>query len=278
VSVERLRRLVPPALRTAVKGALRSAGLLDERARAIGLRRVYADDTFLVSYPRSGNSWVRFLLGHLLAPGEALTFQTIHAVVPDIHRHRAAIDRMARPRYVKSHVPAYASYPRMVYVYRDGRDAMVSFFHYETGRGRFQGSFGDFLRSRRPRLFGRWTWDAHVSAALGHAEVHPGRTCLVRFEDLLQDPARELRRLAGFCGLAAGDGAIASAIERSSFGRLRSVEREEGNALDRGAVTFIRSGVAGEWRAYFSVEDRRYFHELAGPTLRRLGYAVEDDV
>lgn len=31
------------------------------------------DDTFLVSYPKSGNTWVRLLLANLIHPQEAVT-------------------------------------------------------------------------------------------------------------------------------------------------------------------------------------------------------------
>lgn len=183
VTREALRRLVPRPLRTAAKGMLRSVGLYDERAIRIGLRRVYEDDVFVVCYPKSGNTWVRFLLGHMLHPGKTLTFETLRrGVVPDIHRARAEIDRMARPRYIKSHFPAYTSYPRMVYIYRDGRDVMVSFFIRQSELGGFHGSFSEFIRSRRVRLFGAWPWHEHVAAALDHAEANPGRAHFIQHE------------------------------------------------------------------------------------------------
>ena len=38
---------------------------------------VYADDTFLVSYPRSGNTWTRFLIANLLHPEVEVGFANI---------------------------------------------------------------------------------------------------------------------------------------------------------------------------------------------------------
>jgi hypothetical protein len=45
--------------------------------------RVYPDDTFLVSYPRSGNTWTRFLIANLAYPHESVSFLNIERLIPD---------------------------------------------------------------------------------------------------------------------------------------------------------------------------------------------------
>src|SRR6266478_4226707 len=44
---------------------------------------VYPDDTFIVSYPRSGNTWARFLIANLVRPNETVTFANIEKLIPD---------------------------------------------------------------------------------------------------------------------------------------------------------------------------------------------------
>src|SRR5438132_14035201 len=92
--------------------------------------RIRPDDVFIVSYPRSGNTWIRFLLANLLAPHETITFRNIEDYVPDIHKSASALAGWQGHRYLKSHHPYYDSYPRFIYIYRDGRDALVSYYHY----------------------------------------------------------------------------------------------------------------------------------------------------
>ena len=46
--------------------------------------QIRPDDVFIVSYPKSGNTWVRFILANLLAPGERITFRNIDNYVADV--------------------------------------------------------------------------------------------------------------------------------------------------------------------------------------------------
>ena len=46
---------------------------------------VFPEDVFLVSYPRSGNTWTRFLLGNLLWQNDPVTFLNIESRIPEIY-------------------------------------------------------------------------------------------------------------------------------------------------------------------------------------------------
>jgi len=43
---------------------------------------VFPDDLFVVSYPRSGNTWTRFLLGNLIYQDEPITFANVERRLP----------------------------------------------------------------------------------------------------------------------------------------------------------------------------------------------------
>ena len=60
--------------------------------RAVPRRSLCTTPTFPVSYPRSGNTWMRFLLANLLAPHETITFRNIENFVPDLHKSAAVLD------------------------------------------------------------------------------------------------------------------------------------------------------------------------------------------
>ena len=48
---------------------------------------IFPDDVFLTSYPRSGNTWTRFLIGNLIHQNETVTFLSVERLVPDMYKH-----------------------------------------------------------------------------------------------------------------------------------------------------------------------------------------------
>lgn len=254
-----------------IKQVLKQAGIDLELAAKLGIRTVRRSDTFIVSYPKSGNTWARFLLANTMLGDREATFHDLDDFVPDVHRSQSRIDRIRRRRLIKSHFAYCSEYPRFVYIYRDGRDVMVSFYHFKRQLGRFEGSFAKFIRSRHANVFGKWRWHEHVSAALQERERRPRDVLLLKYEDMLVDPLSAAGDLVAFCRIPASQEQVADAVASCSFDSLRRVEETYGGAgdLDR----FMRKGTSGQWPTYFSQSDLDYFYNHAGRALERLGYS-----
>ena len=111
---------------------------------------VLGDDVYLVSYPKSGNTWLRFLVGNLVRPDSRVTFANLEERVPDIYTARQRhLKKVTRPRYLKSHEPFDARYPRVIYMGRDPRDVLLSYQRHKIKFGGFPWAFpfGDFARA-----------------------------------------------------------------------------------------------------------------------------------
>ena len=188
----------------------------------------FDDDTFLTSYPRSGNTWTRFLLGNLVHPDEPITFLNVERLVPDMYKSADwVLRRLPRPRVLKSHECFDARYRRVIYIVRDPRDVAISNYHWET-------KLRSFPEDRPIEEFvPRWmdgnywrrvgSWADHVNSWLATRQDHPG-FMLVRYEDMQESPQRELARAS----IAPSNGVQRPTCEkwkkrRARSGSLRSI-------------------------------------------------------
>lgn len=233
-------------------------------------RQTWPDDIFIVSYPRSGNTWVRFLVGNLIKPPDLqLTLRNINAVVPPVLALPHQKHALARPRFIKSHSPYNPAYPRVIYVLRDGRDAYASYFAFLRKQLPEDLTLAEFMSTYEP-----WPcrWEQHVVGWLDRG-LSAEQLLTVRYEDLKRNAAAELARIVRFAGLQTTPEALARAVEDSSFEAMRRLEAAHGgprNDLRDGS--FVRSGQVSGWRnALTSAESTAVDARLA-PTLTRFGY------
>jgi len=250
--------------------------LLDRKFDLSLLPATIRDDAvFLVSYPRSGNTWVRFLLANLLSyPGRRpVDFYSIHQIIPDleIREHREIIEALSSPRIIKSHASYRPDFPRVIYLVRDGRDVYVSYYDFLTKQGLFSGSLADLLAGADDLPYG--SWHSHVESWLRNNS--DASLLLVRYEDLLRNTQRELKRMAEYVSLEVTDQQIDWAVKHSSFKKMRRLEETKGRPYGKRGHRFVRSGRAGGWMEHFDERCKEIFKSSAGEMLIRLGY-VDD--
>ena len=234
------------------------------------------DDIYAVTYPRSGTTWVQFIL-HLLTTDGRTDFAHISEVTPWFERSLALGTRRARDfealpsqRVFKSHLP-YRWLPgqgRCIYVARDGMDVLTSYFNFYRTHLRFEGSFEQFYeRFMEGRLQYR-SWFRHVEG-WRQQEGNP-RVLLLRYEDLASDLQRSVGRIARFCGLRVSPEKTREVLHRASFDFMKEHEEQfdpiTEHLMDQGLVrgAFLRRGLTGEGRATLTPQQEdRFRQELA---------------
>src|SRR5689334_14871783 len=91
------------------------------------------DDVYVVSYPRSGTSLLQMVLYQMLTDGE-MSFGHISDLMPFLERSLRSgddLERLPSPRILKTHLQFKQlshSPGCFLYVFRDGRDVLVSYF------------------------------------------------------------------------------------------------------------------------------------------------------
>lgn len=263
--------------RTAVRG-------ISGRARF--RRSIRPSDVFIVTFPKSGTNWVGFLLA-LVAADRAtgsktdITLEESSDWVQGVNeehfggRPLPEDPRLGEPRVFKIHAPYDPVFPRVIYVVRDPRDVMVSYYYHNRRKKlEFEIAIDEYVARNDT-----WPcdWGDHVAGWLSRAGGDD--VLFIRYEDLKEDTLASFRRIVDFCGLVLSDEQLNDYIERSSFDRMRKAE-EAARQLEAAAgvsearddIRFMRRGVVGDWETELSAESVRLIEERYGGLMASLGY------
>jgi hypothetical protein len=237
-------------LRRKPASALDVAGMIVAPERLAALR---PSDQFLVSYPRSGNTWVRHVLRDLIVLGhpERPVPEALWMLIPDLHVH--AMDHPAREefgmptRLFKSHNLRAIAGRRFAYIFRIPADALISNYHFYLREKMAPELTGDgpdaFCRTMLP------SWQEHVELALSAKQAAPENVTLISYEMLLADGVRAVQSIARFYGLPTTPENVATAVQGNAFSRLREKEEKDPQNPDE---FFFRKGRTGTGREELS--------------------------
>lgn len=269
--MSRSAALLPPPVRRVVRHQL-------VWLRHRGLRR---EDALLVSYPKSGSTWLRFLLAHVLTDHHA-DFDSIRDTVPPVGRHRGAPALLpSGGRVIRSHEPLSPTLGRcgrpVVYLVRDGRDVALSYLDHQRRYLQFDGELDAFLDLfLSGQLDGYGTWDDHVAAALEFGRSTPGPFLMVKYEDLRTDPVGQLARVVAFLGVTVEPARLAEAVEANTKDRMRAKEASSAFLASKATdgTPFVRSDRRKGWDELVPAPVRETFESRCATALAGAGYAV----
>lgn len=241
---------------------------------------VKKDDIFLVSYPKSGNTWVRFLIANLLTDSD-VSFSNLGKFVPDIYwDKRKDIDPLIDINVFKTHSHFRSKYARnkIIYLIRDARDVAVSYYFFYNKTKRKNISFDDFLHKF---LYGGidnyGNWSENIGSWTG-ALIRSDNFLLVRYEDMISDPKKQMHRIVDFIGLTnVDDNKIKEAIRKSNFENLKKDEIENRKKIKElkntdKSISFFRKGENGNWKEFFTEEQLRLLYEKFEHKMREFDY------
>jgi len=270
---------------------------------------------WLASYPKSGNTWMRLMLHKLqgddsdldindrngisiLSRAELeenmgvesgdLTLSEIDSVRPELHRQlarsskkplllRKVHDCFWRTESGEAVFPGDVSIGA-IYIVRDPRDVAVSFAHHcSIDFAKSVKNMGDpdhviaqKFTTQLSQPLGHWS--QHVLSWIDQKEMP---VLLVRYEDMLENPLQELRRVAEFLKIsqASDEQALLRAVQETEFSKLQKQEAEHGfKEKPVKMERFFRRGGSGEGREVLAPELIAKIEEDHAEVIERLGY------
>lgn len=233
---------------------------------------------WLPSYPRSGNTLFRLVLHQTFG-------QNTYSVYNDPKLYATRVGRLlGQQQFDKRLVQRYQSSEQaifvkthgangrgleweeqfalhdqspVIYIVRDGRDALVSYTHYRMEIENVKGSFRDNLTELivSQELWGGWS--RHIQQWLTRPSSRS--IAIVRFEDLLIYPVESVRIALTHIGL--------EHLVDGNYDHLESFSK-----LQRMYPKFFRKGKVGGWRDEMPADLEELFWNKHQMMMRYMGY------
>ena len=187
-------------------------------------------DVIISSFPRSGNTWLRYLMSDILLQLHGFSTENglpIHPIkiIPDMHSN--SLDEVDKRIYVgfyliKSHHHFQNRCKKAICLVRKAEDALVSYYHFKL---RYPKTHKQALSG--PDEFSLANidkWIANVSSWLA-AFLHDNcEISFLTYKDLHLDAFNQLQKIFAFLKISVSANLIHNAIHNQSFEQLSKKE------------------------------------------------------
>ena len=238
-------------------------------------------DAFIASYPRSGNTWLRFVLFDILAPGQSAGFNEVNHIIAEVGLHGPALSLLpGGGRLIKTHEPYRKQYQKAIYLVRDVRDVVLSEFAYQKALGWISDDFDRFLREFLRGEVNPFTpWHQHVPGWVESSLAGTSNFLLIKFEDMRRNTQQVVNDVLDFLGVNVDAQTVRNAIASNTVQRMQEKEQRSPQLSDvapesKGSEEsrFIRSGSVGGWRNRLTDRQVEMIEHKAGDVLTCMGY------
>lgn len=242
--------------------------------------------TILVSFPKTGRTWLELLIGKYYAEHFNIQekddisvviynkkLRKINPLIPHCHRDHIGKPYSRSPKEVRRNIK-WNQYKekKIIFLVRDPKDTIVSFYWYIVkGKSnmKFDGDIHKFIRSSKSRLD---TLVDYYNIWYEHRNDFKD-FLLVKYEDLKKNTVNELRRVIEFIGSIDNvkENCLIKSAEFCKIKNMRKMERKTpvDNELAPGNVNDpesykARRGVVGGYVDYLTKEDIEYMNKVIG--------------
>ena len=253
------------------------------------------DDIFVSTPPKCGTTWMQGIIASLLwadrsdPPGPWSHSPWVDVRSRPIDDVMTELDAQDHRRFIKTHSPAdcVPIFEECTYVtvYRDGRDALVSWGNH---RAKMRPEVMDLLNATAstdgieplPRswsgdmdeLFDEWV---ATGSAIRHLASwwplrHEPFVHFVHYNDLTADLEGEMRRLADTLAIDVSESHWPAVVERCGLAQMRDAAKRSARfelGFEGGADSFFHKGTNGRWKQTLTTEQLARYDRLVADAL-----------
>ncbi len=246
-------------------------------------------DICYTSYPKSGSTWLAYILVLIVGNGEIPSDPTLRSGLHWVEsswtypRCKTELDALPPPRIFKSHMPyrmALGGNPeqnpcKYIYIARNPKDVALSYYFFERGKswaGHYSAPWEHWLKMFMEGTVQRGDWFEHVLSWWNHRNAK--NILFLKYEDLRRNFGKELRRIALFLEYPLTDDVIDRIEEKTLFSNMKQDDFSNMHEIME-FHSFFRKGEIGSWKEEFTVAQSEHFDRLYDERMRGSGLSFE---
>lgn len=214
------------------------------------------DDIFVASYPRSGSTWSRLIIANIFF--NEVTFNNINDFLPEYYSSNESKFLNKKFRIIKAHDYFDHRFKKVVYIVRDPREVLVSSYYFQINMGSIPANyskrkfFNEFMKGKFDSNFG--SWEENVGSWYG---AKSNNIIFTRYEDLIDNPAREIKKICNFLNKRISNTKIKKIINNTSFEKLNRLEKKtplnwKDVKYNSKGFSFFRAGKKNSWKKFLT--------------------------
>lgn len=232
------------------------------------------NDVFVVGFPKSGNTLMQHIITHLVYGINAQGSRSlVNLIVPDIYSNTHYF-RINDRCFFKSHDLPKPEYKNVIYIVRDGREALLSYYYMMENMGKSI-SLED-LYTGKHKIYDS-LWFEHVR----DWELNPYNANIlwIRYEDLISNKLEELKKIAAYLGIKRTGNELENVLKLTTLEHMRTLEnREDWKRMKENKFeskkAFIRKGQLSSYKDEVKTELVETFIEMNKEILEKY-YKIE---
>ena len=229
------------------------------------------------AFVQLGTTWMQEIVYLIMTNGDVQSamkekqddrFPFIEAYLPE-RMPIPALDKvinMKRPRLIKTHLRAHffeGSFaevkPKVVVVFRNPKDCLVSYYHFYTKlevMGYFPGTFSDFFELYKKK---RIVHGDPFDFSIGWWKHKDEENCFfTSYEEMKKDIRAVIRQVAAFLEKELSDEVVEAIVAHTAFDQMKTNEMVN---KSHSIPDFMRKGVVGDWANHFTEEQAKIVDE-----------------